>query len=575
MMRTDNSDNSSSSSSNGFFSPDYGRRASLHDLLTPTPPSSTIKGDREEATKTPPLSQDDTLPRLQDNSWIGAKVSPIPSQADEDDNDEEDEEDMMIMAPYHTALKEASFLGVATEETTLLGRKMVSNKRSTGGRMLGYHQNHTTTTTTTQSATAAVSTTNAASMFVPGGGGNNGPILRSGGGSGGYPIPLEDGTPLGGMGAANPLHHGAAYGRLHYPPQPSASVWQRMWNCPFWFVQQRFFYLIIPFSTALFLFCVGIHDAFLAYLSIRRGIEPSYSLSWNIPWLGPSERSMLRFGAFCPQRIFQDTYGEVNYTQEQPQTQVPFYAWEREYWRLLTSAVWVTSSLVEWLLVLLAWWWAISRSRIVETDRTSGIVRDFYSPTSFYFGQQTNNHFSYSSSEKQSAVEGCMAAWPVVYMLSTLTGQLWMVSFEYPSSASFDGDDGPNISGCTSWGTAGVLCAMGMRWPERRFELFILAIALVIINLLQPTSSVFGAIGASFFGWSFAGMWVAKTPASSINNAPVKSSWHHYYEVDDGNYKEAAHKPSHDKVCGFWSVFSALVMISLWLLPILYIKFYW
>ena len=151
---------SSSSSSDGLFSPTYGRRSSLaNDLLTPTPEQLPQQRQRNNQQTTGDDDDDDDddgttpLPRLKDTSWIGARVSPIPQTNDYDDDDEEDDdEDIAIMAPYHKALglhqnqqthhqpfqsqqiHEASFVGLdsssTTEQTTLFGRKMVSNKQT-------------------------------------------------------------------------------------------------------------------------------------------------------------------------------------------------------------------------------------------------------------------------------------------------------------------------------------------------------------------------------------------------------------------------------------------------------------
>ena len=56
-------------------------------------------------------------------------------------------------------------------------------------------------------------------------------------------------------------------------------------------------------------------------------------------------------------------------------------------------------------------------------------------------------------------------------------------------------DGGGGVSGCASWGTCGVLCAIGVSQPHRRFILFLTAIALVLLDLAQPYSSAFGALG--------------------------------------------------------------------------------
>jgi hypothetical protein len=78
----------SSESSDGLFSPVLGRINSKFDLLTPTPDSG----------KSHPLTPPDTLPRLQNTSWIGARVSPVPI-GNEDDDDDGDDEDANRIAP--------------------------------------------------------------------------------------------------------------------------------------------------------------------------------------------------------------------------------------------------------------------------------------------------------------------------------------------------------------------------------------------------------------------------------------------------------------------------------------------
>mmetsp|Transcript_7271 Transcript_7271/g.10401 ORF Transcript_7271/g.10401 Transcript_7271/m.10401 type:complete len:263 (+) Transcript_7271:3-791(+) len=62
-------------------------------------------------------------------------------------------------------------------------------------------------------------------------------------------------------------------------------------------------------------------------------------------------------------------------------------------------------------------------------------------------------------------------------------------------------------SACASWGTCGVLTAVGNTKPEKhRFPLFLVAILFVILNLFQNTNSTLGTIGAAFFGWAYAGL---------------------------------------------------------------------
>jgi hypothetical protein len=329
----------------------------------------------------------------------------------------------------------------------------------------------------------------------------------------------------------------------------------------------------------------------LKYLAMRRGITTSYSLAWSIPWLGPTQRSMWRFGAFCPQLIFPFLHGGERDQQG--------YALGG-YWRIVTSALWVTSSVAEWGLLLLAWWWAIPPAKGVQQQQQ----QHQYSGTAPYFlGGRPNHSSSFYSSDSftKSNVSLPMSTtrewpfwWPVVYTLSTLTGQLWMVAFDY-----YGGKDGgssiPPSSGCTSWGTAGLLCARGMQWPDRRLENFVLAIGLVLLNVCQPiTASVFGAIGASFFGWAYAGMWLTHsttTPTAVMNNNNNKttktksngggvSSWHHHYysyDIDNGNLKEVNGPRKYYCCTGrwtFWNMVATICTVSLWVVPTVYLLAY-
>lgn len=515
-MQTD----SDSSSSSGLFSPIKGRRRSLHDF-TPTPPATTNSGSTgpppsrtphqiAASMKSPPSSppNNDALPRLQDNSWIGAKVSPIQSHVDDDedednlygDDDDEDEEDIAVMAPYRKALKETSFLG-ATEETTLLGRKMVTNKR--GARMMGYHQQPKNEQQQQQQPRSRNQQNSRPQFALPQG----------------YPTPLEDGVGIN-------AEHGTRNQGYH------ASLFATCCQVPRRFFLSRSSLMVVPFMSGLFIFCVALHDAFMVYLLWRRGVTSTYSLAWSLPLMAPSERSLLLFGAFSPHHWLES----------------------QEYWRSLSAMV-ATSSLGEWGLILISWRWALPSAL----------------PSSTHV-QQYNHHNSVVASTT------IWLLWPTEHLLSALTGQLWMMAFTMNS-----GNEG-GISGCSGWGTAGVLCAMGMLWPDRRFGLFVLAIALVLVNLLQAwsysssTGSVFGVIGASFFGWSWCGMWL-KPAATALESASSGSQQHHnihddyFYDSDkryDGTRRPNQH-PSNQ--WGFWNALSAVVVVNLWLLPILYMLY--
>lgn len=361
MMHSFNNGNNhgyeSSDNSSAFFSPARGRRASLH-----------------QAT---PEGNDDSLPRLQDTSWLGANVSAI--QSDDDDDEEND----LTIAPYHKALNESSFVG-ATESTSLLG----------GGRK-----------------------------------GQNRWNLH----------PLWDNQDPFALEQKRIGHRKSSVYRLG---------------------------LLVVAISGILLAVIGLHDFYLWYLSVRQARELVFSVAWGIPWLSPSDRTLLRFGGFCPLRFV-----------------------EGEYFRVVTSWF-LSSSVIEWALTAWGWWYV-----------------------------------------KYLPVE---MVWPL-YVMSCATGQLWMAAFDLEG-----------VSGSTSWGTSGILCAIGVSRPERRFILFSFTICLVVINLLEPNSSVYGAIGASFFGWSFAGGGFTNTLSP--------------------RHKDHAGSKNQN-----FNFFAALAVITLWLLPILFV----
>jgi hypothetical protein len=116
-----------SSDDNGLFTPSRGRRKSLLNGFTPTTPSpshpvlngksTTIKktganNDVDIATAIAP----NTLPRLHDMSFLGARLSPIRKKIDEieDLDDDYDDDDDAIVAPYRLGLAETSGSSAAT-----------------------------------------------------------------------------------------------------------------------------------------------------------------------------------------------------------------------------------------------------------------------------------------------------------------------------------------------------------------------------------------------------------------------------------------------------------------------------
>lgn len=453
MMMNSNHDDGNHSDSSDSFSPIQRRSLPLHASIKNPNNDSTLSRDDQQVA-------DDSLPALPDKSWIGARVSPIQS-FDNDHDDDEDEQDgfddIKATEPYRKALNEsleASFL-VATERSTLLGGNM---RRGRGG---GF----TMIDGTRRGGTGFVGDGNFSSLH-----------------------PLWDDKD--------------AVRALKQKGKINADHW--------WFSGGGVSYwgIVVTATSGILLTCMGLHDAYLKYLSYRRGVELSYSLTWTVPWMVPSGRTLVRFGAFCPSRLIE----------------------LKEYWRVLSSMV-VSTSVAEWIILSLAW---ATLRRGNRSFSNRGILPTSSAPTASTMGFGR-------------CLSASLFVWPLLYIASVLTGQLWVIAFHSNNA----------ISGCASWGTCGILCAVGVSQPNRRFLLFMIAISLVLLDLIQPFTSAYGAIGGSFFGWSFYG--VGYSSACPVMNP-------HKVHGEMGNKTGIM-----DIIEGWLKFLSAVVMLALWIIPIFFI----
>ena len=561
----DNSFDSSDDYGRGeLFTPGRGRRKSLvHDFTdTPTPPYSTAAEKSTtpapgEATNTNNNARrkskvdnkkDDvafftakapnTLPKLQDTSWLGARMSPIRKRHDEIADDDGDEEDAAIVAPYRLGLTETSassaasesfFLGIDDDTDDLEQNEQTKNNSNSGPGV--------------QTSTIAGRGTSSNGYIRP-----RPPLLL-------HPHTTVNVNTNNSVGAAREKENDNSTNRPQRRRRRLVNPFQRKFRT-FWSsltsssssspgdndLSSSYVMVdpprvtangiitnicsgnfVVIGATAFVLFCVGLHDLFLAYIAMRRGITVSERLAWTLPWIGPTERSLLRFGAFCPERLL---------------------SFSSEYWRSLTS-MFVTTSLVEW--ILLVWVW----------------TRYLPSPSS------------------SASNPSWQLSWPIVYLLSALTGQLWMVAFDYDnlgSSLTHDNyyDYVPTLSGCAGWATAGVLCAIGIQKPHRRFPCFISAIAFVILHQCQTTGSVIGCSAAAFFGWAFSGIW---SPELSVSGHQWQQQ--QQQQRDLLNYDYTYHDILNDggnkiNEKGRWNLLNGLaaaVVILLYFLPIIYLLY--
>lgn len=125
-----------------------------------------------------------------------------------------------------------------------------------------------------------------------------------------------------------------------------------------------------------------------------------------------------------------------------------------EYWRLLSS-LFVCPSLLNWLIVLIGW-------------------------TLVYNARRQNTQLSWYS-------------WFGTWFGASLVGLLWMMAWDLRIRP---------VVGCCLWGMGGVLTSVGIHRPEERWRHFLLSILAVVLSWWeQPCNSVYGVLGATFFGW--------------------------------------------------------------------------
>lgn len=554
-----------------LFTPTRGRKKSLVENFTPTPSRSIDTEESTTAQKTKNQNKsrnrksknasffaDDTpntLPKLHNTSWLGAGMSPIRKERDEilvENNnigatDEHENEDAAVVAPYRLGLTEISASSVAASESFFLdvdGETDDLEENISKEQQISQNTNNGNRSAIASAQKATVDGRGASSM---------GYIRHSRAAA-----TTSTGDGIGAAIEQNKYGHTQQRRRRRRLLNPFQRKFWTFWSAltssssesdpsssyvmidgPPRLATTGSFGIGISIrrgnafvigATAFVLFCVGMHDIFLAYLAMRRGItasEQRYALAWTLPWIGPTQRSLLRFGAFSPERLLSASSSAAP-----------------EYWRSLTSMV-VPISLVEWL--LLAWVW------------TKYLPSSLYSPAT---------NFSWQLS------------WPVVYLLSALTGQLWMVAFHSSVAQDANAYDSslPAISGCAGWATAGVLCAVGIQAPNRRFPCFLSSIALVVLHQCQATGSVIGCSAAAFFGWAYSGLWAHLSPAMSAMS--LKRWQQQQREMllrDDTYYHDVLHDGGNamdeKNRWNLWHVLAAIFVFLLWFSPIMFLLY--
>lgn len=338
MNRTDES----SSGSSDFFSPvsiSFFQNRN-HNLADSTTPSS----------RTP----------IHDNSWIGARLSPIQSfDREADPEDEEDDlEVQQKQSSVHRTLEAAPFV---TERTKLLSNNVTQQQQLPMARSRSQSKIH--------------------------------PLWES---------------PVG-----NPRRSFASVSNL--------SVGR-----------------VVCAVSGFHLVGMALFDTLEAYRLMRTGrSDIGRSHVWTLPFLAPPTSTLRLFGALAPDYI------------------LAAEDW-RSSWYVggILSSLFITTSVVEWILIAVAW-------KLIRT-----------------------------SAQRQ----GKPTEFGGTFLASCITGQLWMWVYDSTSGRTV---------GAAAWGTCGVLCAAGMARPGYRFELYIVCATIITLALLQrPTSSVWGATAGAFLGWA-------------------------------------------------------------------------
>ena len=540
----DSSDDDGLGGRSGVFTPArLGRQSLIHDF-SPTPSRSATseeitttaqkqkqknrvfspfprKNNTRSNTSFSAEDGSNTLPKLHNSSWLGADMSPIRKETE--NNKTKNDQDAAVAASFGLGLTERSNSSTPSE-SLFLGANEDTNELSKG-QAPKVDMQSTATTNNNQNPSAFQKV-----KFYP----RKMPFARTTLPFFGHARPNADS-----QNTDDPQQRPRRR-KLLNPTQP------KFWN--FWAAlvtspreidptyntmyassraKRKSSHFVLG-VTAFVLFCIGIHDTFSGYLSMRRGEASSYSLTWSFPWFGPSSQSLLLFGAFSPELILKASFFD--------------------YWRVFSSML-IPISVFEWLLLMWVWTRYLPSSLFVQPRNTS-------------------LHLS----------------WPLIYVLSAWTGQLWMTAFHYETLRMYLGQQQQNgngyddlslpaLSGCAGWATAGVLCAVGIQAPNRRFPCFLSVIGLVLLHQFQSTGSVIGCAAAAFFGWAYSGIWSQNFPeeySKQWQREMLHREYTYQFDVLQERRNFVNETPHRWTV---WHVLAAMIVFLLWFAPIIFLLY--
>lgn len=414
-------DQMSSDSSSAEFAPTTGAQhravSRFVSLLSPDDPSG------------PPTQEDtsprnDTLPSLQDRSWIGARMSPIlNAPPDNDDSSVNHLQGTRMDQQHHTPLLQDDYFYTRLQAPSTSQQQLPNHHVAPDVNpfFVGHHvqqqqqQQH--------------------------------PYYSYAYPSAGH---LRTEYPAFGI---HPMQSNESIRRMHAEQQARRHQQQ---------IYQSWGTLVCVVS-GLTLLGMAVYDTVNGYYSMDD--NPNYhgdktsnwngdiifkSHAWSLPWGQPTLATGMVWGGLTPSVILTDTATSSTVTSTTTSTAHvilwPFFHILSSYGRLVTSAVQV-HSVLEWCLVVLGWFVCQRPSRYRITTTTTATV----------------------------------------YAISVLTGQLWMLAvwWIHGGSGSSHHDSTLLVAQCAAWGTCGVLCFVGMVRPQRRFGCFMICIGLVVLSLLQ------------------------------------------------------------------------------------------
>ena len=370
----------------------------------------------------------DTLPSLQDRSWIGARMSPILNDNDDDNDDNNNDNHHANNAhqqQQNQLFMQDDYYYSRLQPPSSSQQQPPHHHCHTMPLHHHHHPHHTTR-----------------NQLLPS---SSHPVWMMNHHNQNHQVPPPPS-------AGHQRHEYPAFGIHPLQSQESRRMMQEQLERTH---QRHTFWRsggpLLCLVSGLFLVGMGIYDAYGSYLGgggTNNNNNNNNNHAWSLPWGQPGPATSVLWGGLTPSMLLLDDSNRASGTTTSWATLASYLT---SYGRLVSSAV-QSNSVVEWLLVALAWF-VCQRPSVHQITRTT-------------LGS--------------------------VYWISVLTGQLWMLAVWWllasPSQPYINHNNNSNavlVAHCAAWGTGGVLCFVGMVRPQRRFGCFMICIGLVVLSLLQ------------------------------------------------------------------------------------------